>query len=311
MDRATPRERPPADDLLRQLNALEMVRTAHGFSSRLKKGEASRSLDAGFEALDASMHDVLQRLVRAWGFSARRQHTRLKRKGHVSLCAGLGAIHFFASDQKPFEIEPDDSDRTVTLPVPVAEDWKNEEEGSPNAEDIALDQPLPDAGAPARAILPAPTELYRVDRWQIRDLSPRGLLLVGEGGTPVHVRVGELLGIQRADQIGTWSIAVARWLQNPQTASVEMGIEFLAPRATPAAVCRDGRRQECSPTLLLPAVESLKRPATLLVERGLLSSGQDINLIEEGKSQRRVRVIKRIERTNGYEQWVFVDVASE
>ncbi len=307
-----PREAPAQGVSLRLLNALELVRHTHAFVSRLNKGGPARLVDVGFEALDTTVHDVLQRLTRAWGFAARRQHSRLKRKGNVSLCAGLGAIHFFMNDQKPFAQEPDDEDRTVTLPASTTgEQVGADDDQGDEAMDIALDRPLPEAAGKPQSSLPTPSELYRVDRWQIRDVSPRGLLLVGEGGTPVHVRVGELLGIQRADQIGTWSIAVARRLSNPAPGSVEMGIEFLAPRATPAAVCRSGPRQGCFPALSLPAVKSLKRPTSLLVERGLLAADEDVDLIEEGCPRQRVRILKRVERTNGYEQWLFVQLLDE
>ncbi len=307
-----PREAPAEGGSRRLLNALELVRHTHGFVSRLNKGEPARPAEVGFEALDMTVHDVLQRLTRAWGLAARRQHSRLKRKGNVSLCAGLGAIHFFMNDQKPFALEADDEDRTVTLPVGgPAVSAGDDGEADGEAMDIALDQPLPDSSGKKPAALPAPSELYRVDRWQIRDVSPRGLLLVGEGGTPVHVRVGELLGVQRADQIGTWSIAVARRLSNPAPGSVEMGIEFLAPRATPVAVSRSGPRQGRSPALLLPAVVSLKRPASLLVERGLLAADEDVDLSEEGRPRQRVRILKRLERTNGYEQWLFAQLLDD
>ncbi len=306
------RETPASEGSRRLLNALELVRHTHALVSRLNKGGVLNAGEIGFEALDTIAHDVLQRLTRAWGFSVRRQHSRLKRKGNVSLCAGLGAIHFFINDQKPFAPEPDDDERTVTLPAGgdgmLGGDGAD---GDGEAMDIALDQPLPDSSEKAPATLPAPAELYRVDRWQIRDVSPRGLLLVGEGGTPVHVRVGELLGIQRADQLGTWSVAVVRWLRNSGPDSVEMGTEFLAPLATPLAVCRKGAHRGCSPGLMLPAVESLKHPTTLLVERGLLSAEQDVDLMEDGQPRRRVRILKRIERSNGFEQWVFADLQGD
>lgn len=307
-----PREAPPDEGSRRLLSALELVRHTHALVSRLNKGEVPNTSEIGFEALGTIAHDVLQRLMRAWGFSARRQHARLKRKGNVSLCAGLGAVHFFINDQKPFAPEPDDEERTVTLPVGgdgILGGDGADDDGE--VMDVVLDRPLPDSSEKTPAILPAPAELYRIDRWQIRDVSPRGLLLVGEGSTPVHVRVGELLGIQRADQLGTWSVAVVRWLQNSGLDSVEMGTEFLAPLATPLAVCRKGAHRGCSPGLMLPAVESQKRPATLMVERGLLSAEQDVDLMEDGRPRRRVRILKRIERTNGFEQWLFADLQGD
>ena len=66
-----------------------------------------------------------------------------------------------------------------------------------------------------------------------------------------------------------------------------------------------------TPALLLPAVEVLRRPATLLLPRGAFTPGTNLLLAEEGKGARTVRLLKRLDHTHVFETLVFADVLME
>jgi len=151
--------------------------------------------------------------------------------------------------------------------------------------------------------------LFRVDnRWQLRDESAGGLSISRTGDLGPQIRVGDLIGIHDV-ALDQWRIGVARWIKSPDSRQVEMGVEMLAPSARTLAVApAGGESAPATPALLLPSVEALRQPASLIVERGTCQRGEDINMLEEGAPPRRVRVLNVIERTNVFSQVVFADV---
>jgi hypothetical protein len=156
-------------------------------------------------------------------------------------------------------------------------------------------------------------DAFRVDRWQIKDAAPKGLQLVRYGSSHTYVRVGDAIGIQQLDEIGRWSVGVVRWMKSPEANSLEMGVELLASGVKPVAIApvRGTGADDYQPVLLLPAIEALKRPATLLLPRGVYAPGTNLLLAEETEAIRTVRLLQRLEYTNVFELLVFADVIPE
>jgi hypothetical protein len=312
-----------ANEGLRVLNTIELVRQVHHFISRVQKGEPARTLGLGIDCLDAACLDLLRRLVRAWALVPRRQHSRLKRRGAVFLCAGLGAVHFFTNGQKPFHLPSGIAAGTASdAPRSVQPDADAPTAGDGEEADqiyIALDEPgtVADSTAGAlsgTALMTSPSESWRVDRWRVRDLSPKGLLLVRSGEAMTHVRVGDPLGLQRMGDVRHWSIGVVRWMKSMDATTHEMGVELLAPRGKPVALWPangHGVREPQMLALLLPAVETMHRPTTLLVARGVYQPDLIFYLYDGEGPAHRVRLLKQMERTGAYEQVMFAPVAEE
>jgi hypothetical protein len=63
--------------------------------------------------------------------------------------------------------------------------------------------------------------------------------------------------------------------------------------------------------LLLPAVETMHRPTTLLVARGVYQPDLIFYLYDGEGPAHRVRLLKQMERTGAYEQVMFAPVAEE
>lgn len=322
---------------LRVLSAIELVRTVHSFVSRLQKGESARTMTLGFELPDSASIELLQRMMRAWGLIARRRHSRIKRSSYVFLCVGINAVHFFASGQKPF-VAPNSSPAVTTEEpgVSPAEDIK--EPGATTASELAApttDEPLQEneqyvaldeeevpekPKSEKRNVFPAPAarggELYRIDRWQVRDISPRGMALACFGGMTGHLRVGDLIGLQQINAMGRWNVAVVRWLKTPDPETLEMGVELLGADVRASAVLPKipaGTSEVMSFTqaLWVPAIESLHQPPTLLMAKGIVQPEVDLELAIESDPVKPVRVLQRGEHSNSFEQVVFADVAHE
>lgn len=288
---------------LRVLDASELIRTSHVFLRRLDRGETAGDLHMGVECLDSACHDMLQRLYRAYAQTTSRRHSRIKRYETVLVCAGIGAVHFFASGQRPMG----SLQGTTANDAPFAiKDIPAVINSAPDETYIALDEPDDDRTAP-RVTTP---DSFRVDRWQVRDVSPEGLLLAQDGEPGVKLRVGDALGIQRTNAVGHWNIGIVRWFRAQGARGIEAGVELIAPDVAPALLqtVAENEISEPIPVLSLPAVEAAHRPASLLAPRGMLQIGKDFFLAEKDRSPRRMRILDMIERTGAVEQVVVGNV---
>lgn len=282
----------------RFLKTTELVRTMNGFEHRLRKGEPVASLGLGIDCLETTCQDLLRRLIRSWGVAARRQHKRIKRKEYVSICVGISALNFFSSGQHVLrsaeQTELISADRLAGGPA--------------DAGDSVTDAPVPRVPDPGQ-------ETFRVDRWQVVDVSPRGLQLSRPANAGVSVRVGDVLGLQRPEQPGIWSVAVVRWLRNSTSTQLEIGAELLGPQARPVTVRvlagNGSLTTEPALAVMLPPIEPLHRPATLLAPRGYYQISADYEVAEEKLQPRRVRALQLLERSGSFEQIVFADLLAE
>jgi hypothetical protein len=291
-----------ADNTLRLLDATELLRTLHVFLRRLEKGEPAADLGLGIDCLDSACRDMLQRLQRVYAQTATRRHSRIKRHETVMICAGIGALHFFLSGQKPFALAATTSALTSAGGEDVTVDVSPP--GVADEDYVALDEP-----AAARASgAPAAPESFRIDRWHVRDVSPQGLLITQEEESGVRFRIGDVLGIQRTSLPGHWSVGLVRWFRAHGEKGIEVGVELAAPDAQPASVRPVDESQVPSPALLLPPVDAVHRPATLLVARGAIHVGKDCFLASTERGTRRVRPLDSLEHTNAVEQFVIGDV---
>ncbi|HEY5682678.1 MAG TPA: hypothetical protein VIR61_03285, partial [Sulfuricaulis sp.] len=250
----------------------------------------------------------------------RRQFSRIQRSGIAFVCAGIPAMHFFTNGQIPFKpptsvARHEADDDRVILPSHIEEEITREVRAE-EEEFIELEEPVKVGPMPQtapREVSVASGEGFRVDRWQIKDAAPKGLQLARFGTSHTYVRVGDAVGIQQMDEIGRWSVGVVRWMKSPESGSLEMGVELLASGAKPVAVAPVPRAgaADYQPALLLPAIEPLRRPATLLLPRGVFAPGANILLAEDADEFRTVRLLQRLEYSNVFELMVFADVDPE
>jgi hypothetical protein len=272
---------------LRAVNAIELARVVHTFIARLQKGEPARALDLGFECTGIACSDILRRMLRFWGLAGRRHFTRRRTRQPLALCVGLNAIHFFADEQRPFappQAGPVIPARALELP-----------DAAVAATDKRDERPV--------------TDIFLVDNhWQVRDESAAGLSIVRRSDAGLPMRVGDVLGIHNPG-VNQWRIGVARWIKSPDSRHVEVGVEMLAPSARPLAVRPAGNSSVTyTQALLLPPVEALRQPATLLVSCRGLQPGQDVEIANGDLPVRRVRIMGIAERTTAFCQIVFADV---
>lgn len=286
----------------RAIDVSGLAAVVNDLMRRLQKGESAKQLMLGSDCVGFTCQDMLKRLTRAWGLAVRRQYSRTRRNGRLSLCTGINAIHFFTNGQKPFAQPQGPSGASPAVLGSEAEvEPAYAELEAVVGEEPALDQIALSAPAPIQ-------EVFRVDSWRVRDEGAGGLSLRREGLFGSSTRVGDLLGLEDP-LLGLWRIGVARWLRSPDAQSVEMGVEMLSPHAQAVAIkpASSDPKAPFVQALLLPAIGALRKPATLLVPRGTFQQGQDLYLMDEQRELRRVRPLTVVERTGSFEHLAFVE----
>jgi cyclic-di-GMP-binding protein len=81
-----------------------------------------------------------------------------------------------------------------------------------------------------------------------------------------------------------WCIAVVRWIRQ-DSEGTSMGVELLSPRAIPVAarvINKKGGPTDYARVFLLPALEPIGQPATLVTPPLPFQPGQKINVLRQG-----------------------------
>lgn len=290
------------------LDARTLLNTVQTFVLRLEKGEPIEKLGLGVDCLDSTCIDLLQRMVRSWGESARRRYARRQQSSNIFVCVGLNAAHYYANGQRRFADYVDAID-----PIPLAPPKSADTDDETFIDLDNVPQHRSESGSSLAAVATLTFEPHRVNRWRLRDIGPQGMSLNRYGDALAPVRVGDLIGVQQAIDLGRWRVGVIRWVKTPEVNSVEMGIEMLAGGVSAALLRRlDGTNdpKNLLPALVLPPTEITKHPPTLVLTRGVCQVGDVVELMDEDSEPRQVRILRLLERTGSFEQVVYGEIVT-
>jgi len=309
-------------DNLRALNALPLTSMVQDFVRRIKKGDPAVRTKMGVDCLDINCLDILRRMRRAWGLATGRRGDRIRKSGQCFVANSVSAIHYFASGQRPF-VQPlfSESHNQPVVEHVAEPDVPGE---LPEGLDLDLGEPLNDnfidldtiggtGKKKARNLADpifAPERVYRAEPWGIHDQSVTGIQLTHKEAGNQQVRVGDVVGIEDGVNKDTWRIGVVRWVRTPKPRIIDIGVEMLSSKATPVAIRHDQRGTAYVPALLLPPVNILKRPATLVVPAGTYVEGDIYFVVDASEGPaRKVAGLKLLERTAAFEYFVFANAA--
>lgn len=268
-------------------------------------------------------------LSQAWGNLTERAFARLASSGTIEMCVGLSAMHYFLSGGEDFEklirggalkVILDEKDNPFLKPraakssVAAADAWSQAFDGGGHrmADDINLgnvsyanvDRLLAEKGDHAAK--------QKFDSYQcaIVNSSPGGYCIEWSGEMPAHVRTGELIGL-REEGATNWSIGVIRWIkQLAGGKGAQMGIELLAPKATPCGtrvIKQSGEMTEWMRTLLLPELRAIGQEATLITPAIAFNTGYKVMVMLNGQESR-VALYRQLNATPGFRQFMFRDL---
>jgi hypothetical protein len=270
-------------------------------------------------------HNLLQRLLIAWGMASKRYFPRTDKNEQVKITIGLSAAHQFIT-QKAQSLDNGK--------------YSNKFNDRAHFESTEIKLNLNDPGAPTEDVwgLIYPSALnsgleplveeelnlqdkthinaddvkieakqYQTDNWMIVNESAKGLMINNKDELKNKAQVGELVSIRRKinGRAERWSIGVIRWLKFNHDKSLQMGIESLNPNG--AAV---GIRATSTPnaplqrTLMLPELKNLKQPACLITSPVPWREGHKITINMLGK-EIPATLTKSIQNTGLFAQFQF------
>ncbi len=238
-------------------------------------------------------HDLMRRLLVAWGAEAKRNFPRSPKQEAVEVTIGLSATHRFLNHlarrhhgkRDLFEHRAHyESQEIKSLNEPQHDVWDMIYQTDTSSFDTSSILPLVNEELARHEAPPETDESglepaadhYQAGSWLILNESAGGYCLEYHNHDTTQAQVGELVGIRRGQNGKTlkWGIGVIRWLkfaaEQPQDSAgktVQMGIEMLNPAAAavgirPAAASNNPENYQR--TLMLPEIRAMHQPATLI-----------------------------------------------
>ncbi len=259
------------------LNALGLARLLHQQVAQLEAGKSWETLNLPANASNPAYLDLMRRLIRHWGVTPKRHFNRVKQETTLEICSGIRAIHHFLNGNNTAEYGSDlqskESDITVKLSSSL------------------IDQ--------------SSQQTFNSTHWTVINESAGGLALSKVSNDSVQISVGEIIGL-KPDKNAAWNIGVVRWVQSDNPQHLELGVQMLAPNATPATIIPTIRNKDEieQQALLLPELPIIKQPVSLLVPRGYYRDMREFEL-KLGEETKTIRATSLIEQTCCYEIFQF------
>jgi hypothetical protein len=256
--------------------------------------------------------DTLQHLHAAWGQAAERSFQRTVGQGHLTVCVGMSALHFYLGGERSFsDMLKHPGARAANFSNAVAkgekDSWSQAFDAAPHNneqflpyEEIQYDHLVEDESSTDAA------PHYPTYALPVINHSPGGYCLAWPNEVPAELQAGEMLGIQDSVSLG-WSIAVIRWIRQVRGDGTQMGIELVAPHAQPCGLqlvrSRDDHSQYLR-GLLLPEISAIDVPATLLAPRLPFQEGSKV-LINTHGEEHRAGLDRRVASTHSFNQFAY------
>lgn len=264
----------PATDI--QLITGDLTSQLAGQINRLNANESPKTIGLPTTVVDQHYQDLLEHLLKHWVQAPKRTFPRLERNDVVSLCVSFPALHYFLNNETLY-----------VLPL-VAETGGEVTEIRSNYATSAIQTEIADTHASSR--------------WSVINESAGGLAIARIDDASGGIRLGELVGL-KTETAQQWNLCVVRWAASNEQDGLEIGIQMIAPKATPVAVRTDGDAA-FELALLLSEIASVKQPGTLITAHGGYWPARVIEIEHHGKTSL-LLATKLVERTSCFDRFEF------
>ena len=160
---------------------------------------------------------------------------------------------------------------------------------------------IPKIGSDFKSFMVSSTAL-KPSRWQILNVGAGGYALRKFNSSQAAVHVGDVAAV-RNNKTLNWELGVLRWANVNDLNQLDVGIELISPNVN-AVIIKSASGDAENEGLLLPALNTLKQPASVITPRGSYSLGETLQLIHEDKLIK-VLITKLIERTATFERFQY------
>ncbi|WP_250655006.1 hypothetical protein [Alkalimarinus coralli] len=259
---------------------------------------------------------LIAHLAQALGILTKRNFKRMSSKGHLQLCTGLSAAHYFCSGEVEFNtqllqdmikrhLEPDNDNVFLQRSKNQNDAWSDAFDAGPAGSVTEEHASIPVNFT--RSIYDEEKQkksTFKHYNAPLINTSPGGYCLQWLGEIPGNIQAGEVLGIRESES-HPWSIAVIRWIRQIKQHGTQIGIELLAPSAQPCGVQliqKTGDHSEYLRGLLLPELSSIGQAATLITPRLPFQTGQKILLNQQGQ-ETKCQLNRRVAATGSFSQF--------
>ncbi|MEE4299896.1 MAG: hypothetical protein V2J24_10685, partial [Pseudomonadales bacterium] len=271
------------------LRTLDTRRLVRKFEEYLAAAPGKGPSELG--GVDRERRELIRHCAHVWGARTDRAYERTPASGSVEVCTTLEHVHFHAGGGRSLLRQlqsqrlgaQDPAEAEILDPFAGAADL-----GGVRTADSA---PVPRRHLSSEVESQADHPLASLE---LTDRSPLGFGLICAGEAPGDVQAGQLLALREADD-PDWRITVVRWVANGRDRS-RLGVETLAQRALSGGarlISSRGRVLDFKPALLLPGVEALDQPPSLITAPGVFQTGQKLAFTQGGR-ERKLLVEERI-----------------
>jgi hypothetical protein len=258
----------------RVVDAEELTRSLRRRLRALQSGEDVATLGLPTEVSAVDPQQALQRLVKRWSEVPPLAPTpEATTSPSAGLVYGLADIHFFLSGGKAF-VQP----------------GKDRERSHQEKEDIAVfgrvterTQSLMAATQVGMAAAPS----YTVEPWDVLDETMDSIRLRRRASARKTIAIGRLVALRLGDA-APFRVGVVRALVNEPEGLV-MSVATFPGRPEPAAV--RGANPSWSQALVLPPLDKMGVPRSLLVATGIAHRGKPFHFLESEATSAKVQDI--------------------
>jgi hypothetical protein len=216
----------------------------------------------------------MRRLLKDWTLVPKRKFQRMANNNIMEICVGLrAASHFISFQPEATEME--------TLDFSGIEQSGSAAIGKPQQSQFVTSQ------------------------WAVTNESAGGLGLKCISGSTQPIRIGEIIALRSQDR-QNWNIGVVRRVFSNKPEHLELGVQMLAPTASPITIkpVVAGPKDTFQPALLLPEIRSLQQPATIVAAPATYRSKLEY-LLYQSSGISNVRAMRLVEQTASFDQFQF------
>lgn len=290
---------------------------------------------------------VFKHLIHRWGQGTQRSFARTNCEEEIQVSIGLGATHYLLSENiqmrqtQNANLSSEDvtdssqaidamegSLKDVTLSVVATEKDNVRVKANRNylstsaitSKDVwaklyqpggqASTQPEHEKQVSKRSRDSIVRDSYKIQNCQLVNMSPGGYCLqIPSSELPKHAQTGEIIGFIEGDLSNPqWSIGVVRWVRRKvKTSHIQMGVQLLAPDASPINVQLRNSRSETNNyqrALMLPALTGVGQEASIITNPLAFNINNKLR-VNEGANKYEVRLTKEINSSGSSRQFCF------
>lgn len=259
---------------------------------------------------------TLQKLIAVWSSNITRTSPRFPLSANVEIVFGLSASHFYLNNMQDFDPTPKDlnfedqaSAKTAAIKSAVKELPTMEVEDEDDEEDQEEKDKEEESEANEQLLDLSNKDLeYKIYKYEVEDISPGGMCLIVNDHSYPPFQAGEIVAFKNPmGDVDSWSVGALRWLKRNREEKFLLGVQLIAPYASPAGmqVIRKnkpaGHLLRC---LALPSMPELNKPSTIITP-GIPLHADKVMLYIEGQNGVMTKLTKETEATGKYYQYEY------